>query len=259
MYHDVVGRDERDRAGFPGPVAAAYKLEPARFLAHLDALTARGVKLGLYQERPDAVLTFDDGGASVPWIADELEQRGLRGAFFIITGRIGTPGFVDADQVRALAQRGHEVGSHSDTHPTYMGRLGSRELAHEWTQSREVLAELLGAPPVSAAAPGGSVSSELIKQVGRAGYDRLFTSTPRASPVRREGIEVVGRYTIWAKDPPELAAAFATGALAPRARRWLAWQVKSAAKRASPRAYEAARAARAGRPSLSRNDASRSI
>jgi len=259
MYHDVVPRAERDRAGFPGPVAGAYKLEPAAFSAHLDAIARAGVELGLFGEREQATLTFDDGGASAVRIAQELELRGVRGMFFVVTGRIGTPGFLDADGVRELAARGHEVGSHSHTHPPYMGRLGAAELAEEWTRSRELLAELLGSPPMSAAAPGGSVSDELIKQVAQAGYAQLFTSTPRALQVGHSGIDLIGRYTIWAKDPPELAAALAAGARGPRARRLLAWQLKSAAKRISPSVYEAARSAWAGRPSAARNDASRSI
>lgn len=259
MYHDVVSRDERDSAGFPGPVAGVYKLDPATFAAHLDAISARGLRLGLYREQPDAALTFDDGGASALWIAEQLERRGTRGSFFIVTGRIGTPGFIGADGVRELAARGHEIGSHSHTHPSYMGRLGGEELASEWTQSRELLAELLGSPPASAAAPGGSVSDELVRQVARAGYQQLFTSTPRGRPLTQSGISLIGRFTIWAGDPPKLAAAIASGAPGPRARRRLAWELKSAAKRVSPRLYEAARAARVRAPSSARNDASRAI
>ncbi len=259
IYHDVATRDERDRTGFPGPLAGAYKLDPGVFTAHLDAIAAKAVKVGLYAERPDALLTFDDGGASAAWIAEELEKRGMRGAFFVVTARIGTDGFLGADQIRDLVARGHEIGSHSHTHPSYMARLSGAELAHEWATSRELLAELLGVAPPSAAVPGGSVSPEVIEQAAQAGYERVFTSTPGSRPSRRSGITVVGRYTIWANDPPGLAAAFASGARAPRVRRWLAWQLKSGAKRVSPRAYEAVRAARAGWPSGARKDASRSI
>jgi peptidoglycan/xylan/chitin deacetylase (PgdA/CDA1 family) len=259
MYHDVVPRQERDQAGFAGPVAGVYKLDPEAFTAHLGALAATGRRIGVYRERPDAVLTFDDGGASAGWIATELERHGMRGAFFVVTGRIGTPGFLDADGVKELAARGHDVGSHSHTHPPYMGRLGRAELAAEWTRSRELLGELLGSAPISAAVPGGSVSRDLIEEVAAAGYEWVFTSTPSARVSRQSGLEVIGRYTIWAGDSAKLAAAFVRRAPVPRARRWLAWELKSAAKRVSPRAYEAARAARAGRPSSTRNDASRAV
>ena len=42
MYHDIAARAQRDAVGFPGPLAARYKLEPEAFEAHLDALAATG-------------------------------------------------------------------------------------------------------------------------------------------------------------------------------------------------------------------------
>jgi peptidoglycan/xylan/chitin deacetylase (PgdA/CDA1 family) len=247
VYHDVVAERDRDTVGFGGNVAGIYKLTPERFEAHLDALAATGLRFGLGEVGTQAMLTFDDGGGSSLWVAAELERRGWRGAFFIITSRIGTPGFLDAAGVRELHARGHEVGSHSHTHPSYMGRLSSTALAEEWNLSRTVLAELLGSPPRSAAVPGGSVSAAVVEQAVRAGYQRLFTSTPGTRAREHTGMRVLGRYTIWANDTPELAAALASGAFVARARRWLGWQIKSAAKRLSPAVYEAMRSVRAGR------------
>jgi peptidoglycan/xylan/chitin deacetylase (PgdA/CDA1 family) len=245
VYHDIAARAERDAVGFPGPVAGVYKLEPERFTAHLDAIAANGVQPDLGDPFAGATLTFDDGGASVPAIADELERHGWRGAFFVVTGRLGTPGFIDGLTVRELAGRGHEIGSHSHTHPSYMSRLSAQELAFEWATSRELLGELLGRPPRSAAVPGGSVSGDVIAQVAAAGYEILYTSTPSSRPVHRGQLTVVGRNTIWANDPPELAAALIGGKALPRARRWLSWQLKAAAKRVSASSYEAVRARRA--------------
>jgi peptidoglycan/xylan/chitin deacetylase (PgdA/CDA1 family) len=245
VYHDVAPPHRRDTVGFPGPVSGAYKLDPDRFCRHLDAVAATGVRIGLYREGPQALLTFDDGGASSLWIAGELERRGWRGAFFVVTARIGTPGFIDAEGVRELVARGHEVGSHSHSHPSYMARRDERFLAEEWRTSREVLREVLGAWPGAAAVPGGSVSRPVIEQAAQAGYERLFTSTPQVRVRRHAGAVVLGRYTIWATDSPRLTAALVERRPAPRARRWLAWQVKSAAKRVSPRVYESVRAARA--------------
>jgi len=39
MYHDVVARGEHEASGFPGADAALYKLDPAQFAAHLDAIS----------------------------------------------------------------------------------------------------------------------------------------------------------------------------------------------------------------------------
>lgn len=240
-YHDVAPSSECDDAGFPSPTARVYKLEPDHFTGHLEALAATGVRVGLHRDRPDAMLTFDDGGRSVPWIATELERYGWRGTFFVVTARIGTPGFIDSECVRDLVERGHEVGSHSHTHPAYISRLDTVELAEEWRTSHEVLAELMGSPPHSAAVPGGSVSQRVIEEAARTGYERLFTSTPRVGVRHSAGISVIGRFPIWRSDSPELVAALARRERIPRMRRWLGWRVKRTARQLSPRAYEAAR------------------
>jgi peptidoglycan/xylan/chitin deacetylase (PgdA/CDA1 family) len=143
IYHDIAAPAERDSVGFPGPVAGRYKLAPDHFAAHLDALP----DVSLWEPGRDgggAALTFDDGGASALHAAEALERRGWRGHFFITTGRIGTNGFLDAGGVRELAARGHAVGGHSHTHPTYMGKLSRSEQLDEWRRSRDALADLLG-------------------------------------------------------------------------------------------------------------------
>jgi len=245
IYHDVVAPAHREQVGFSTAVADVYKLTPEQFTAHLEAIAASGAQVGLDPAQETVMLTFDDGGASAPGIADELERRGWRGAFFVVTGKIGSPGFVDVQQVRELARRGHLVGSHSHTHPAYMGRLDQHALAEEWTTSRQVLQEVLRAPPSSAAVPGGSVSRALLEAVAAAGYRRLYTSTPRLRARRHGELEVFGRHTIWAGDPPQLAAALASGRGTARARRLASWQLKSSAKRLHPALYERMRNHRA--------------
>jgi peptidoglycan/xylan/chitin deacetylase (PgdA/CDA1 family) len=241
IYHDVAPAGLQDSYGFPGPVAARYKLDPSQFEAHLDAIAATGVSVGSFGARPDAALTFDDGGASALTAADALDRRGWRGHFFITTGRIGTPGFLTADQVRELAGRGHEIGSHSHSHPTYMGALSASQLASEWRSSRDVLADVLGRPPNSAAVPGGFLSAAVIGQAAAAGYELLLTSQPTARARRHDGMLVHGRFTIWGATSPSRAAAYARGDLRARTALWLAWQAKTAPKRVSPATYEAVR------------------
>lgn len=163
MYHDIAKPAEREAIGFPGPLAARYKLEPGAFEAHLDALAATGLAPAPLRSggdpAPPATITFDDGGASAPAAAKALERRGWLGQFFITTSRIDTPGFASSEDLRELARRGHELGSHSHMHPTYMGRLTRAELDEEWTRSRELLGELLGAPRERPRCPAASSPS----------------------------------------------------------------------------------------------------
>jgi peptidoglycan/xylan/chitin deacetylase (PgdA/CDA1 family) len=247
IYHDIAARDERESVGIPGPLAARYKLEPDHFERHLDAVAEAGVPVGLWD--PDgaggAVLTFDDGGASALHAAGALERRGWRGNFFITTGRMGTAGFLDSGGVRELAERGHGVGGHSHTHPTYFGRLSRAEQLDEWRRSREALAELLGREPDGASVPGGFFNPTVAETAAEAGYTWLMTSEPESRVHTEWGLPVIGRYTIWASTPARQAAAYARGSRLARGRLWLEWNAKQRAKRVSPRAFEVLRGVRA--------------
>jgi peptidoglycan/xylan/chitin deacetylase (PgdA/CDA1 family) len=251
LYHDVVALGERDAAGFPGPLAAPYKLTPEDFERHLAAIASRRVEVGLLDGGvpPAVALTFDDGGSSALDIASALERRGWRGHFFVTSGLVDTPGFLRAEGVRELRDRGHIVGSHSHTHPTYMGTLSADEILGEWTTSREVLGEILGEPPESASVPGGYLSRDVIDGAAAAGYSLLMTSDPTSRMRPRGRLMVLGRFAIRASTPPGRAARYATGARAARGRLWLGWQAKSAVKRVSPNAYEQLRRARRARRS----------
>jgi peptidoglycan/xylan/chitin deacetylase (PgdA/CDA1 family) len=250
MYHDIATAANRDRVGFSGAVAARYKLAPEAFEAHLDAIASTGLRVGLIEagaDVPPVVLTFDDGGASALDVAERLEARGWRGHFFVTTGRLGTPGFLDAPGVRDLASRGHAIGSHSHSHPTYMGRLAEAELEREWARSRALLGEALGSPPESASVPGGFLRPAVVAQARAAGYRVLMTSEPTGRVREAGGILLVGRYTIWATTPARTARAYAVGSAAARTRLSLEWKAKQLLKGGAPGLYEWGRRLRAGR------------
>ena len=246
-YHDIAPSARAELVGFPGPLAARYKLEPEAFEAHLDALAATGLEVGTLQAdgtAPAVALTFDDGGSSALSVAEALERRGWHGHFFNTTGRLGTPGFLSPEEVRELAARGHLIGGHSHTHPTYMGRLTRDQLDRQWGRSRAVLAEILGTEPHTASVPGGYLSDEVFTAAAAAGFELLFTSEPTARVAHR-GLVVRGRYTIWASTPARVAAAYASGQRLACGRLWIEWNAKKLAKRASPAAYQALRHVRA--------------
>ena len=246
-YHDVVARDRREQVGFAGALAARYKLEPDLFERHLEALAATDLQVRPLDAGapPSALtLTFDDGGGSGIEVAGVLERRGWRGQFFVTTGRLDSPGFLSSEQVAELARRGHLIGSHSHTHPTYMGRLAKQQLEFEWTESRALLAQILGEPPRTASVPGGYLSPRVIETAADAGYELLFTSEPTAR-VRTARLVVRGRYTIWATTAAAAAAGYARGDPLACGRLWLEWNAKKLAKRINPSAYQALRRVRA--------------
>jgi peptidoglycan/xylan/chitin deacetylase (PgdA/CDA1 family) len=248
IYHDIAPRQARDEVGFPGRLADRYKLDPDLFERHLAAIDRTGVEVGLVSgvARPGAALTFDDGGKSALLAAEALERRGWRGHFFITTGRLGTRGFLEQEEVLELAGRGHRVGSHSHSHPTYMGKLNEREIAEEWQRSRAILADVLDSPPTSASVPGGFLSRAVIEQAARAGFELLFTSEPITRMHLEQGLLVAGRHTIRASTRPGRVAAYVRRSRSARASSWLEWNLKATAKRLSPAVYETFRRVRAG-------------
>lgn len=243
LYHDIVA-SEAAAVGFPGPLAGRYKVSLELFTRHLDAIVETEAEIGLLHGSrylPQAALSFDDGGASALVAADELERRGWLGHFLVTTGRIGKRGFLDGAGLVELSQRGHIIGSHSHSHPTYFGKLAPAEIAREWHQSRTVLGDLLGEVPATASVPGGYLSPAVVAGAADAGYEILMTSEPVARARAHGRLSVVGRYTIRSGTPPQLAAAYARGRIIPRAGLWLAWNAKQRAKRLSSHGFEALR------------------
>jgi peptidoglycan/xylan/chitin deacetylase (PgdA/CDA1 family) len=159
-----------------------------------------------------------------------LEARGVRGHFFIVTQRVGQPGFLTDAQIRDLHARGHNIGSHSHSHPTRFSALGYGDMLYEWFESRRILTEILGEPPYTASVPGGFHSTEVARAANEAGFRVLFNSEPTSRVHRVGDLAVLGRYGIKNGTPAELAQALVRGDFAPRMRQTVAWNAKKALK-----------------------------
>lgn len=240
LYHDVLEDAGGAGSGFEGGGAAIYKLTRASFDAHLDALSGLGRAPHLANTTPasDWMITFDDGGASaLDSIAPALERRGWRGHFFMTTGWLGAPGFMDAGGLRELSARGHVIGSHSVSHPLAMSSLSRAELVREWRDSVGTLADVLGDRPTVASIPGGAYSALVAEAAGDAGIRVLFTSEPTAQTWRVGNVECFGRYTLWRGMPPATAVNLVKGRGAAHIRQRIAWDAKKILKRACGPAY----------------------
>ncbi|MCW2568711.1 MAG: polysaccharide deacetylase [Mycobacterium sp.] len=180
MYHGV-GRVSVDPFGL--------FVTPERFerqLAGLARLGLRGVSLG---ELGDALgagqaaglvaLTFDDGYRQVLHHAlPVLGRYGFTATVFAVAGILGGTNSWDppprhalmsADDLREVAGRGHEVGSHGISHVPLAG--ADRELlAAEVAGSRDRFEELVGVVPRSFCYPYGSVDAAAARAVDEAGY-----------------------------------------------------------------------------------------
>jgi peptidoglycan/xylan/chitin deacetylase (PgdA/CDA1 family) len=230
-YHDVT--DDPASSGFQGPAPDHYKLTVAEFTRQLDAIAA-------LSDPPR--LTFDDGGSSAAATARMLEERGLRGHFFVVSSLVGTPGFADAQTLREVAARGHEIGSHSHTHPC-LARLPPDESFEELRRSKATLEELLERPVVAFSAPRGLYNRRLGALAARAGYETLYTSEPWTRPRVVDGAAVFGRFSVTRRTPLARVLAFARGDRIAVAREAAGWYALKAGKAAAWPVYVRLRAA----------------
>ena len=196
-YHDVT--DDPASSGFRRPAAAPFKLSRASFGRHLDAIAQTRAPELIDAIDPaghgqHVLLTFDDGGNSALYAAEELVRRGWRGHFFVITSRIGEPGFMTAQEIRQLSHDGHVVGSHTHTHPSFFRELSWDRITEEWRTSLDHLAQILGQPVLSASIPGGDLSDRVVWSAIESGIRFLFTSEPTTEPDRIDATWVLGRY-----------------------------------------------------------------
>lgn len=135
------------------------------FEALLDALPPHGVELA-----------FDDGNASdVAHALPALTLRRRTARFFPLTGRIGTTGYLSAEQLLELHTAGMRIGSHGRHHRDWRA-LDDGELHAELTEPRATLAEITGEPVTEAACPFGSYDRRVLAALRAAGYARAFSS-----------------------------------------------------------------------------------
>lgn len=84
-------------------------------------------------------LTFDDGDADQIAVARILAAYGMRGTFYIITGAIGTNGYMTRDDLRELAADRDEIGAHTVSHLS-LPRVPLAEVRRQVCDSRNILA-----------------------------------------------------------------------------------------------------------------------
>ena len=104
--------------------------------AHAQAWTSTHEITYFQGNKPGAVsFTFDDGLMTQATNGvSELNARGLKGTFFIITSRGEVPG----STWRNLAAQGHEIASHTVTHRS-LTSLSVSEITWELSESQSII------------------------------------------------------------------------------------------------------------------------
>ncbi|WEX91236.1 polysaccharide deacetylase family protein [Sinorhizobium garamanticum] len=148
---------------------ADYWIDVDRFRKVLD-------RIANHPHRERLSITFDDGNISDLLVAaPELDRRGLKAEFFVLTGRIGQPGSLGPDDIRSLMKMGMRIGSHGVAHCDW-SKLSAIELNHELEASKRTLEEICLVPIRSASIPFGRYNGAVLLELRRAGYATAYSS-----------------------------------------------------------------------------------
>jgi peptidoglycan/xylan/chitin deacetylase (PgdA/CDA1 family) len=160
------------------------------------------------------VLTFDDGfGNVLEHGLEPLRQNGFRALQFLVAGRLGRVNewdlpsgeapapLMDATQVRAWLAAGHQIGSHTLTHP-FLTRLPPAEAREEIAASRRKLEDQFGVAVEHFCYPYGDWNPAVRDLVAEAGYATACTTDfgvnpPGAPPLALKRITARYRSRNW--------------------------------------------------------------
>ena len=119
-------------------------------------------------------LTFDDGPnpAVTPRLLDLLDCHEARATFFLI-GQFARacPGIV-----RDIADRGHAIGNHTETHPRLVF-LSTRRVVAELVECQRSIAAITGTAPSLMRPPFGARGPQLRAALKESGLEQVVTWT----------------------------------------------------------------------------------
>lgn len=118
-------------------------------------------------------ITFDDGPHPrlTPRILDILDRYHVKATFFMI----GVIAETYPQTAREVAERGHEIGNHTDSHRRMTG-LGEERVASELQACSEAVERVCGKRPTLFRPPEGAVDSAVINVAERDGYRVILWS-----------------------------------------------------------------------------------
>jgi peptidoglycan/xylan/chitin deacetylase (PgdA/CDA1 family) len=111
-------------------------------------------------------VTFDDGWASAYTQARPvMAQYGILSTQYIISGEVGdtSEGYMSKAQVQAMSKAGHEIGSHTISHPE-LTKITAAMLTTELQNSQTSLQSVVGKPVTNLASPYGDYNASVITQ-----------------------------------------------------------------------------------------------
>lgn len=185
MYHEVTRESERRRG--VRRTNPAYAVSVPSFRRQLRWLKTHGIRTVFLDEaleergserRDRAAITFDDGWKNNYTEAlPILRAEGMTATLFLITGFVGTEGYVDWAQVAELEEGGVSIQSHTVSHEPLVF-LGRDRIVSELEQSKRTIEDRLGKRVDFMSAPHGLINRKVVDIARGAGYRGVCTTLP---------------------------------------------------------------------------------
>jgi peptidoglycan/xylan/chitin deacetylase (PgdA/CDA1 family) len=180
-YHNI-----KDFTNQAGEMTKTYTVKPLNFAAQMKAIHDVGYHSILPQQlynylaygdklpSKPIMITFDDTrGEQFSIGATEMEKYNFKGVFFIMTVAINRPNYLTADDIKKLADTGHEVAAHTWDH-----HMVTKYTADDWDlqllKPKERLGKITGKPVTSFAYPFGLWNSAAIPEIEKTGYQMAY-------------------------------------------------------------------------------------
>lgn len=188
MYHELELPGRKLCQSEPGYVRYILPLET--FRSQMEWMKTSGLH-GLsvsealrYPSEPGVCITFDDGcETDLIAAAPVLQEFGFHATFYLTAGFLGTPGYLNRDQVRQLDSQSFEIGCHSMTHP-YLSDLPDPELKREIVDAKLRIEQIVGHPIEHFSCPGGRYNARTLAMARRAGLQTVANSEFHANSSR---------------------------------------------------------------------------
>ena len=183
MFHHI-----RDPRPFKDPIQHNLSVSPAKFKSDLAWLKSHNYQTINLDDLPailngqikmakkPVAITFDDGYEdNFTEAFPDLASYGMIGNFNIITGVIGMPSYMTAEQLKVMEKAGMEFGSHTVRHLD-LAILSPDRQTKELADSKASLGKLLGRGIISLCYPSGEYSVLTLAIAKQLGYQVATTT-----------------------------------------------------------------------------------